>query len=113
MVASHVGCGRPHPTCFRLSDQFDSVAVRIAAEEGLAAGAAEGVGNVGLVQTRAHLFEVVHQQGGVPVAATVVGAAHGRVGVWQLQQMDLLLADVEPGAGKAEVGPLRVNFQSQ
>jgi hypothetical protein len=42
------------------------------------------------------------------VTSAVLGTPVHRVGIGQLQQVDLLSADVQPGAGKTQRGPRRL-----
>ena len=57
--------------------------------------------------------EVADHDRGVPITATVRRTAVDRVGIRQLEQVQLTVAEPQPGTGKPQVGPARVGLEAQ
>ncbi len=85
-------------------DALDAVAVRVAAEQRRAAGTAVGECDALRLQALRQPAQIVDQHGDVAIAADVdrAGTVMGRRR--QLQKMELLIAELQPGARIAEIG---------
>lgn len=108
--------GASEPKSYALSGLFnelEAVAVRVAAENRGAPGAASGKGDLRLAQPIGERGDIIDVQSDVAITTNMRRATVARVGIGQFQQMNLLCADIEPRAGITEIGALCITYQTE
>lgn len=85
-------------------DEFDTVAVGVAAEQRGTAGTAAHESMAGALQTADAGGEVVHHERHMAVAPDMTRPALDRIRIRHFEQVDLMPAHRKPGTGIAEVG---------
>lgn len=96
----------------RVLNQLHGVAVRVAAEQGRPARPAQRVSNALLLQLAFGGLEVIDQKSRMPVQTAMLGRYSALIGIGQFNQMQLLHAQLQPGARKRQRGTL-AGFQAQ
>src|SRR3569833_1048425 len=96
-----------------LFDEFERVAVRVAAKQGRPARFAQSIRDDSLVEAPAPRRNVGDCERTVSIAAAMGGPPGGGIGKRQFQKMQLLGAQPQPCPGVAEIGPCRVRGKTE